>query len=337
MKFQECSLIELMSHYSIREGFHFYSITEPTNVRDAIVIHVSKDAEIEAPTIPPSLKSLDEHIAFINEHKLEKALVIGDRIDFLLQCPSLHYLWIIPSFGALNGFDFSPLYMMPEIKFLKCATKYGQEEKNGGYLDYSKIRGLQMLNVDFSKYDQHFEKVSTLKTLELCHYKTRNGSLRDAFSSSILDVLRLSFCGLSSLDGIEIANSMKSVELLHCRKLEDISALAKVKNSLVSLNIRNCPQIRDFSVLGQLHELEDLRLEGKNILSNLSFLRCMPSLKVFVLSMDVADGDLSPCLNIPFVHCDDKKHFSHKNVELPKNTGPDSNFYARHGIEEWRS
>lgn len=337
MEFQQCSMSELMCHYTIREGFHFYSITEPTNVRDAIVIHVPQDAEILAPTIPPSSKTLEEHIAFINEHNLNKALVIGNSIAFLPRCPSLQYLWIIPSDSAPNEFDFSPLYRMPEIKYLKCATKYGYKEHNGGYLDYSKVAGLQSLDIDFSKYDLRFSDVATLRSFVLRHFNKKNSSLLDIISSPDLDVLELSFCNLKSLDGIGTAASMKRVHLEYCRRLEDISALTEVRDSLFSLNIMNCPRITDFSVLEKLHELEDLRLKGSNTLPNLKFLRHMPKLKTFVLKMDVDDGDLSPCLDVPFVYCNDKKHFSHKNADLPKNSNSGINLNARHGIEEWRS
>lgn len=336
MEFYECTLAELASHYTIRDGFIFYSITEPTNVRDAIVIHIPQDAKCESPRIPPSQKTLDEHISFINEHQLEKALVIADNIEFLPQCPSLQYLWIIPSDGAPDEFDFSPLYQLPQIKYLKCETQYGINKKNGGYLDYSKLRGIQFLDIDYSKFDQNFEKVSGLKTLLLRHYGKRSTSLGDVLLSDNMDVLELSFCGFQSLSGIGVAKSMRFVHLEYCRRLEDISALEDVKDSLVSLNIMNCPKITDFSVLSRLHKLEDLRLKGSNVLPNLSFLRRLPNLRTFVLKMDVLDGDLKPCLNIPFVFCHDKKHFSHKNVDLPKNTEPGNNLYSQHGIEVWR-
>lgn len=336
MEFYECTLAELASHYTIQDGFIFYSITEPTNVRDTIVIHIPRDAKCESPRIPPSQKTLDEHIAFINEHQLEKALVIADRIDFLPLCPSLQYLWIIPSDSAPDEFDFSPLYQLPQIKYLKCETQYGINKKNGGFLDYSKICGIQSLDIDYSKFDLHFERISSLKTLLLRHYGKRMSSLKDVLLSENVDVLELSFCGFQSLGGIGVAKSMKVVHLEYCRGLEDISALEDVKDSLVSLNIINCPRITDFSVLSQLRNLEDLRLKGSNVLPNLSFLRQLPNLRTFVLKMDVLDGDLKPCLNIPCVFCNDKKHFSHKNNDLPKNTEPGDNLYSRHGIEVWR-
>ena len=52
----------------------------------------------------------------------------------------------------------------------------------------------------------------------------------------------------------------------------------------------------------------------------LDFLRRMPKLKTFVLSMTVEDGDLTPCLEIPYASCDKiKRHYNLKEKDLPKN------------------
>lgn len=34
--------------------------------------------------------------------------------------------------------------------------------------------------------------------------------------------------------------------------------------------------------------------------------------------MNVEDGDLSKCLNVPYVNCKNRKHYNLKNKDLPK-------------------
>ena len=47
------------------------------------------------------------------------------------------------------------------------------------------------------------------------------------------------------------------------------------------------------------------------------FLREMPNLKVFTFSMIVANGDLTPCLNIPYAYCSRmKRHYNVKEKDL---------------------
>ena len=44
----------------------------------------------------------------------------------------------------------------------------------------------------------------------------------------------------------------------------------------------------------------------------------MPNLKVLNLGMDVADGDLRLCMNVPYVTCKNRRHFNLRDAELPK-------------------
>ena len=108
------------------------------------------------------------------------------------------------------------------------------------------------------------------------------------------------------------------MELSYNRRLTDISALLEIKDSLIWLDIENCGKIKDFSVLSELHNIQLLRLQGSNVLPNLDFIKNMPNLKFLVLKMNVSDGDLSRCENIPYVVITNRKHFTHKSQNFSK-------------------
>lgn len=64
--------------------------------------------------------------------------------------------------------------------------------------------------------------------------------------------------------------------------------------------------------------LAGLRLDGGQTLPDLSFLRNMPKLRIFTFSMTVEDGDLRPCLDVPYVYCSKiKRHYNLKGKDLP--------------------
>lgn len=105
--------------YILRDGFVFTSITYPTNIYDAIVIKYPCNVPCLSPRVEASTHCLEEQISFINKYKIEKALIIAENIDFIIQCPTLKYLRIIPADSAGNNFDYSPLYEMPELKGLQ--------------------------------------------------------------------------------------------------------------------------------------------------------------------------------------------------------------------------
>ena len=316
--------------YISREGFHFTSITNPHNVYDAIIIKYPHDVPCNSPRINGSSKSLEEHIEFINNYKIEKAMIISDNIDFIVNCPTLKYLSIIPADSSKDKFDYSPLYKMPQIKSLRCKTIYGSREELSTCIDCAKINALENIHITNSGYE-NFNSVLTLTSLGLTNYCKND--LSEAFESSQIDTLSIFQSRITTLDGIEKSQKMQCVYLYHNRILKDIDSLRKIKGSLKALRIESCPKIDDFSVLGELENLEFLSLYGSNELPNLNFIKKLKNLKTFVFNMNVQDGDLTPCLNLSYVYCDrNRKHYTHKDKDLPKGEYVCGN----ESIEPWR-
>lgn len=122
-----------------------------------------------------------------------------------------------------------------------------------------------------------------------------------------------------SINGVEKAPGLQCLELSYNRSLRDISALRKIKDTCKVLYIENCAKITDFTVLEEMENLEYLWLTGSNSLPDLRFLKKMKKLKTFILDMNVLDGDLTPCLDIPYVTCiRDRRHYNLKDSALPK-------------------
>ena len=180
-----------------RQGFIFTGITHPANIYDAIVIKDPQNVRCFSPVIKESSHNLEEQIELINREKIEKAMIIAENIDFIKKCPTLKYLRIIPAENAGDGFDYSPLYEMPEIKSIQCPTVYGAGERFFTELDCESLTGLQDIHVTSRGY-RNYEKISTLKSLGLSGYKKQD--LTEAFSSPILDTLTIIQCKIKSLE-----------------------------------------------------------------------------------------------------------------------------------------
>lgn len=305
--------------YILRDRYEFRPIAKPLNVYDAIVIrHLVDDLGIyKVPVnVLQRAPSLDEHINFINQMELEKAIIISSDISFISQCPSLKYLEIIPTYPD-GRFDFSPLYEIPEIKSFDCSTDYYYVQKKFfGTIDYSKIKGLERLCIS-GKGHKNLNCIDTLKSLRISGYKQLD--LSELFSSTVLDTLSMIQCNIKSLDGIQRSSKMQCLYLDYNRSLLDISALKYVKHTLKSLRILNSPKITDFSVLEELEELETLVLFGSNTLPNLDFIPKLKNLKTFAFNMNVENGDLTPCLNLRYALSErNRKHYNLKDKDLPK-------------------
>lgn len=310
-------------------GFVFTALTHPRNVYDAIVIHTVPECK-ERPRLKRSMLSIHDHVRFINEHSIDKAVIFADSIEFVLQCPSLKHISVTPINAVGNGFDFSPLYHMPAIKDLTCHTVYGDRMQFRSSVDYSRIRGLEELGV-YNGGHISFNKVQDLKSLHISTIEATN--LYEVFCSKKLDTLRIVQCGIRSLRGIEQSEKIQCVYLHYNRVLSDISDLSKVSKTLRALRIENCPKVSDFEVLAELENLELLELSGKNTLLNLSFLKGLKNLKTFIFNMNVLDGDLTECLNLQYVAClKNRKHYNLKDADLPKRIFVRGN----ENIELWR-
>ena len=320
----------LVRGYIVRDGFFFEAIRHPANVFNAIVIRNPSTATIYGDEKPYSQHSLEDHIAYINEHNIESAVVIAEDIRFLKRCPSLIHLNIIPAKNAEQSFDFSPLYDHPKVLSVFCATKYGLLEEKRSVLDYSRLKGLISLSVK-SDTDLNFSQIPTLQSLNATGMPAKK--ISELFSSKVLDTLQVTSCGIQTLDGLGISPNLQCLYLHHNRALHDISGLREVASSIRALRIVSCPKIKDFSVLHQLDNLEYLFLEGSNKIPDLSFIASMPKLKTLILNMEIMDGNLLPCLILSYVHCRKmKKHYNIKAKELPKH----EYYRGNSNIEDWR-
>lgn len=72
---------------------------------------------------------------------------------------------------------------------------------------------------------------------------------------------------------------------------------------------------------------------GSNKISDIHFIREIKSLKRFWFSVNIADGDLTPCLELEGAAClINRKHYNLKEKDLPKN---DECSFGSEEIDEW--
>ncbi len=292
---------------------HFDNIKE----KDAIVVHNPTEAVIVSPVFLRSRKTLDEHIEYINSNNIKKACIVADDISFLTQCPSLEYLQIYPAITA-HDFDYSPLYEMPNLKWIECRTTTGLNDDVVATIDYSRLKGVKYLGISHAKGHVNVDQAGDILSLYFVLGFPNADNLLNSIPGKELRNFAVCQAPIQSLDGIEIACQLQRLELSHNRRLTDISALRQLSSSLAFLEIDACGRICDFSVLSELHNMEFLTLKGSNTLKNLSFLKNMPKLQYLHLTVNIEDGDLRLCEHVPYVKIKNRKHYSHKDVDLPK-------------------
>ncbi len=327
---------DLARGYTLIDGFVFSALTYPFNVHDAIVVKCPGRSDCISPRFEVPLHGLQDYIDHINRYRIEKAVILLDDISFITRCRTLKHFRIIPSNQAEGEFDYSPLYDMDAISSLNCQTRYGDHEQYCSTIDYARVHGLQDLNVDVNKATFNFNSIDTLKSLWISHCKGYRHNLSDLFGSRQLDTLIAVQCGIRSLEGIGMSNSMQCVYLYNNLALTDISKLREVSSTLKALRIVNSSRIVDFEVLRELSNLEYLEIVGNIAVKDMNFLNDMKQLKTLVFKVDVLNGDLSPCDRIDYVYLlQNRNHFNRKDHQLPKL--PISQIVrGNEDIERWR-
>lgn len=304
----------LRQGFVVRDGFVFVLGNKPA-VYDTLLIRSPADA-VGPIKNAYSSRSLEDHIQLINQEKLERAKIICRDLSFIVQCPSLKEISVYPDDLGSEHFDYSPIYSMPNVKSVCCRTEYGIKEQYKTCIDYSKIHGITEISAAGLGHNG-YEMVPSLHTLWISNSRKHTDFQHISCSVQLQDVTLMQ-CGIRTLEHIEKHPKIRSLALYQNRSLMDISALSFLRNSLQTLVIDGCSKIVNFGVLSTLVNLEHLQLYGSNTLANLDFLKVMPKLKTFTFTMNVEDGDLSLCKNVPYASCKNRKHFNLKDTQLPK-------------------
>lgn len=304
----------LRQGFVVRDGYVFILGCKPA-VYDTLLVRSPADA-VGPIKHAYSSRSLEDHIQLINQFKLQKASIICRDLSFITRCPSLTEVSIYPDDFGNDGFDYSPLYSMPNLKSVCCLTQYGIQEQYKTNLDYSQLHGVKEVSIAGEGH-RGYEMVPSLERLWISNCKKHHNFHTISCSTRLHDVT-LMRCGIQTLDGIEKHQQLRSLALYHNRSLSDISALDSIGGTLQTLVIEGCPRISDFAVLSSLVKLEHLQLYGSNVLPTLAFLKKMPNLKIFTFTMNVGDGDLSLCKDIQYASCKNRKHYNLKDSQLPK-------------------
>ncbi len=296
----------LKKQYLCLDGFAFTELTQK-NVFDALIIRETLTAFCIHDAYSIGSRTLTECIELINKFMLESVIVIANDLSFLKQCPTVKHFVFYLNLENQTLPKMSYLSTVPGIRNFRIDGISGVEELYTGGVSpffFQKLKSLKFLNMSGTDRQSN-NKSSQIQTIE-------NFDLPELLK---LDMMQ---CNISSLSGIEKCPKLQWLSLFNMRNLSDISMLDDLAPTLRLLSIENCPKIEDFNVIEKLKNLEYLELCGKNEIPSLEFIKGLPNLKFLKVSMNILDGDVSPCLDLQYADVVCKKHYNLSNKKLPK-------------------
>ena len=194
------------------------------------------------------VEDFKEGIEYVREHKIQGIMLSGtydidnggERCDFKeLESLSgfLRYIAFSQTIGEVDNFD--SIYSLKNLEHLMI------DDKQKFTIDISKFPKLTKLGTDYWNGLINIGKAKTLKTVVIC--KLTDTNLKQFSELKRLNVLHVYSSKITSLDGIEDLN-IESLSLAHCRALEDIQVISKLKR-ILKVEIEKCKKIKNHSIL----------------------------------------------------------------------------------------
>jgi hypothetical protein len=205
------------------------------------------------------------------------------------------------------------------VKFLKKLTQMTLSNDSQG-LDFSNFPSLEDASFDWNSNIVNLSQCKNLKRLILWKFKPKSRSFKELGGLHNVTSLKVTQSNIISLSGLEEFSHLENFEAYYLSKLEDLNGIDAIKNSLKSLILEKCKKLNDYeNALSSLTSLHKLILADCSPIGNLEFVNKLTELTFFsFVGTDVKDGDLALLAKRKFEHVgfDDKRHYSHKMKEM---------------------
>lgn len=213
--------------------------------------------------------------------------------------------------------DWSGLYYLKSLNTLRVNWL------DGVIVDFSKIKGLKSIWVDWNKKQSNLFLLKDLEVLRLWKYKPKISNLEELEKLKALTSLEIIQSNIKNISGVEKLKSLKSLGLAYNRNLEILkSDITEPQLNLESLDIEACKKINlDFVKL--FPNLKKLRIVNNGTIKSLRpILDGLPKLEeIFIGESLIEESDneyYKDYKNIKRFFFAEKRHHKLKLKELPR-------------------
>jgi protein phosphatase 1 regulatory subunit 7 len=281
--------------YRFQDGFRFFD-GQPD---DDIVIEPDR---------------VEQYAEYINKKKIKHVTVriysgyIRKDINFIKHCPDIEYLDLVNPLIS----DYSPIYGLHKLKLLSLEDPHS-------IVDLGHLESLEELYVEHHHNIINLDKCKNLKILHSAFYNPESKNIEELSNLENLTELSIYRSTICSIEGIGNLHKLEHLFIYGFTKLDRIDELIEIADSLTVLVLTGCKKIDNFDNLAGLKKLKVLKLVNCGNIPSIKFIKKIPDLKAFVfVDSNIVDGDLSPCIGLEFVGFFNKKHYSHKSEDFPR-------------------
>lgn len=259
-------------------------------------------------------ENVQESVQYIQEHQIKSVDITYDykksQIDFLSECPTVEYI-------SLEGSSIKDINGIYHLKILK--TLVINDTSRSLAVDFNQLTSLERIIGTLPPKVIGIGSLTNLKELQIWGYKPKGKNLKEFPELKALVDLELINANITSLEGIQGLENLESLGLFRMRALADIEAIQHLSKNLTFLQIEGAKNVQDFSSIRRVQSLKYLTLNNCGIIPSIRFIRQLPHLKgIQFWDSTIVDGDVSPCIELEYIHFTNKKHYSHRLIEGPR-------------------
>jgi hypothetical protein len=190
-------------------------------------------------------------------------------------------------------------------------------ESPGAGIDLSWFPELEVYSGGWHKDHVKFDHCRALRRLALWSFNPPSGDLSPLANNRRLERLDIVRSTVTSLDGVETLEDLRSLEIAYMTKLESLDAFREYEEAgLRSLSIERAKNIKSYAPIASLTHLKDLKLFGCPAMPDVKWTKGLNWLEHFsFVETNVSDGNLDPLLKLKrlnYIGTEDKRHYNHK-------------------------
>jgi protein phosphatase 1 regulatory subunit 7 len=256
---------------------------------------------------------IDEYADYINKKNIKHVSIALEEyrrkdIDFIRKCTGIEHLDLLSP--LIN--DYSPVYDLEHLKVLRLDYPVVK-------IDLAQIPTLEELYVNRHQNILNLASCKNLRKLSNAFYNPPNNNFEELASLSNLVEINVYRSNIRSFNGIGNLHQLAKMFIYNFPNLHCLDELEKISDSLVVLDFEACKRIENYEYVTCLKKLKVLKFDNCGNIPNIQFIKQMPNLKAFVfVDSNIVDGDLSPCVGLEYVGFINKRHYSHKFEDFPK-------------------
>jgi hypothetical protein len=232
-------------------------------------------------------------------------------LGFLSEFTHLRYLEIWQN-EPIETLQLKPLDNLRGLR-LECP-------QNG--IDFASLPHLEIFVGYWHGNNTNLEQCRKLRHLRTWKFQPRSGDLSQFSKVTRLETLSLVLTSLTSLSGIEFMEDLRYLHIAHAPKLSSLNALEYGQTDLRELELDKLKALNSYEPIARILRLRKLMLSDCAPMPDLRWIAPLSRLDFFsFVGTNVADGDLSPLLQLPelrYVGTLDKRHYSHRSDDLNK-------------------